>query len=164
MSDAFTDEVRDGRRSMLKYKFYELMLEYLRGKKTKAQRSKIKATAKKADEVIGGWSDKTNLSEDLDEEIEKLSIGDKNQWAELLSRVMESDLFAKFKALSPFKDSLIVQVDIDSTISVEGEIKRLLYEIIKKNKYEPGKSLAGTYVLVLPELKEKDCEIIFTSK
>lgn len=119
MSDAFTDvpdqsqiqKIRDYYEALLQYLLNEITLEELMG------------TAQQSDKDSGNWAERTDFSgKEQSQLVKLLREGNVYIWAEFLFKLRDTDLYTRFKKLSPFKGKLVLKVrqNRDGTVEIHG--------------------------------------------
>jgi len=112
MSDALNDIAADERRAKHYDDYVEALLDHIEGQASVEQ---VVQAARQTDGVSGGyWGGRTNLSMTVEDRIEKLRSGDEKEWSRLLealSREPWSNRYHRAKALSPWRDRLLIHVN-----------------------------------------------------
>jgi len=164
MSDALTDIARDETRGKLISEYLDCLLTYLK-KPTKKNHRQVMKSAQQADDIPRGYfGSPTNLSKQLDDELEKLKQGDKTMWARFLAGFKEtsSGIYKEFKQLSPFSNKLLIKIDYGmgfSTIKTEG-FEEQAHRHLREQDYKAYD--CDKYLLSLP-ISGGDLEKLFRS-
>lgn len=167
MSDALTDIARDTRRAEVFGEYLEAVKAYLLDSSQETFKNAVEA-AQVVDGVPRGyWGGRTSLSKDIEKRLRSLKRGNKQEWARFLSLVMRYDisyrhLFEEFKAISPFKDKLLVHVDYGcGFVHFGGEIEAFFAKIIREHAGWKTYDADDYFVaLPMPEINE-DTEVIW---
>ena len=135
MSDGMTDCARDQKRGERLEAYFNALYDHASSGFKKHE--EIMSAAEAVDSVQGGYfSGPTRLASHVGLLGQNLQAGDKVEWLKLLRTVREDDsLYAKFKTLSPFKDSLMVHF-IDVSAMRYSELSRELSDLFHKKVKE----------------------------
>ncbi|MEK7646846.1 MAG: hypothetical protein AAB378_00540 [Patescibacteria group bacterium] len=152
MSDAMTDMYRDAERDRHFDAYLKSVKEYLENPKTE-NLVKVLEAAENTDNVHGGyWGGTTNLRKYVEKLLAQLRANDKEAWTKFLSMLLANKhpIFQEFKAMSPFKDKLLILVDYGcGFVTMKSELQNMLDECISQ-----GKNLktydADKYLVALP--------------
>lgn len=116
MSDALTDISRDEQRARNFARFLVALQNWLCDSSKKDYKKVVEA-AKSTDAVRRGyWGGETSISVNIEERLKKLKNGNKNEWAKVLSWIINGHWreFHELKKFSPFNDKLLFMVDYGS--------------------------------------------------
>lgn len=137
MSDGISDSYRDQERGERYEYFLKVLAEFLE-KSDAPSCPALEAAAKDLDRVPRGLiTGRTNISAGLSVMVKKLREGDERTWGGLLLSAVSNyprDVFNRLKAISPFKDKVLISVDYGcGFVTLEGEFESFLAEFIAKD-------------------------------
>lgn len=161
MSDAFSEIAADRRRSREHSSFLSLLTNYLEnGGDDKKLLGQVIEAAKHTDAVGRSyWGGSTQLSVGLENRVKFLKEGDRTEWARLLAQTSrEFSVYGRLKAISPFPESLLVNVEYGSGfVTFEGELEEFFAKLITSQKgWETYDCDKYVVILSMPDTKESE--------
>jgi len=163
MSDALTDIARDDRRAKAYRGYFGRLYDYLQ-ESSKENYKKLEEAAKETDAVPRGyWGSPTNLEKWLKERVKKLKQGDKIEWARILRRNIDYRVHEKLKAISPFANKVLINVDFGCgfvNIKLEG-LESIVANLIAKHNFKAYDADDYLIALDIPEQAFKDGEVVW---
>lgn len=158
MSDALSDIAVDQTRSERFEKFLTQLIAHL-SSPTNESREAVIVAAKAIDRVGRGyWGGPTNLVEGLDEQIRQLEQNNPVAWSEMLFLAQHSPQMRRLKAISPFKDRLLVFANYgEGFVTFSGELERTISDTI--TRFDMKTYDCDKYVVALPPIDFATCEV-----
>jgi len=167
MSDPFTDVARAHREWLLANRYLQAIVEFLETGTDEARQLVTQCASDEREYVFGRrWIRDDEFDISFPAFISGLLNGGEKEWARLLVQLegdASRDYYERAKALSPFKDQIVVHVHHGVTwLHLEGDSgKRLAESLWKASGYDYADDL-GNFAIILPHPDPSAVKVIKT--